>query len=77
MDALPLGSLLNFPGHQMMYLGKQAGQYYVVSTVSSLMSPYSGETPTDPLLPDQYVGHQTCKRENLDIRAEPNFHSLG
>ncbi len=43
LDALPLGSLLNFPGHQMMYLGKQAGEYYVVSTVSSLMSPWSGK----------------------------------
>ena len=42
LDALPMGTLLNFPGHQMMYLGKQAGGYYVVSTVSSLMSPWSG-----------------------------------
>lgn len=43
LDSLPLGSLLNFPGHQMLYLGKQAGQYYVVSTVSSMMSPWSGK----------------------------------
>ncbi len=43
LDALPMGTLLNFPGHQMMYLGKTAGDYYVVSTVSSLMSPYSGQ----------------------------------
>ncbi len=42
LDVLPLGSLLNFRGHQMMYLGKYAGSYYVVSTVSSLMSPWSG-----------------------------------
>ena len=42
LDVLPMGTLLNFPGHQMMYLGKQAGEYYVVSTVSSLMSPWSG-----------------------------------
>ena len=42
LDALPMGALLNFPGHQMMYLGKVGGNYYVVSTVSSLMSPYSG-----------------------------------
>ena len=41
LDALPMGTLLNFPGHQMMYLGKTAGSYYVVSTVSSIMSPYS------------------------------------
>ena len=43
LDTLPLGALLNFPGHQMMYLGKHAGGYYVVSTVSSLMSPWSGK----------------------------------
>ena len=43
LDALPMGALLNFPGHQMMYLGKHAGSYYVVSTVSSLMSPWSGK----------------------------------
>lgn len=42
LDAMPLGTLLNFPGHQMMYLGKTAGSYYVVSTVSSIMSPWSG-----------------------------------
>lgn len=42
LDALPMGALLNFPGHQMMYLGAHAGSYYVVSTVSSLMSPWSG-----------------------------------
>ena len=43
LDALPLGTLLNFPGHQMMYLGCVDGKYYVVSTVSSIMSPYSGK----------------------------------
>ena len=43
LDTLPMGTLLNFPGHQMMYLGKTAGNYYVVSTVSSLMSPWSGK----------------------------------
>ena len=43
LDVLPLGTLLNFKGHQMMYLGKTAGNYYVISTVSSLMSPWSGK----------------------------------
>lgn len=42
LNRLPLGTLLNFPGHQMMYLGKVSGYYFVVSAVSSLMSPYSG-----------------------------------
>jgi len=43
LDSLPLGALLNFPGHQMMYLGKADGKYYCISTVSSIMSPYSGK----------------------------------
>ena len=42
LDKLPLGTLLTFPGHQMMYLGKVDGAHYVVSTVSSIMSPWSG-----------------------------------
>ena len=42
LDTLPMGALLDFPGHQMMYLGKADGSYYCVSTVSSIMSPYSG-----------------------------------
>lgn len=43
LDALPLGSLLNFPGHQMLYLGKSGGEYYVVSSVSAIMSPDTGK----------------------------------
>ncbi len=42
LDALPMGALLNFPGHQMMYLGKDDGSYYVISAVSSILSPWSG-----------------------------------
>ena len=42
LDTLPLGTLLDFPGHQMMYLGKVDGKYFCVSTVSSMMSPYTG-----------------------------------
>ena len=44
LDQLPLGSALSFPGHQMMYLGKADGKYYVLSTVSSVVSPDSGKT---------------------------------
>ena len=43
LDALPLGAILNFPGHQMLYLGKSDGSYYVVSTVSSIMHPETGK----------------------------------
>jgi len=43
LDEMPLGSALCFTGHEMMYLGKVDGQYYVVSTVSSIMSPDTGK----------------------------------
>ncbi|MBR3640950.1 MAG: SH3 domain-containing protein [Oscillibacter sp.] len=43
LDEMPLGTLLTFPGHQMMYLGKVDGEYYLVSTVSSMMSPETGK----------------------------------
>jgi len=42
LDELPIGAALCFPGHEMMYLGKVNGEYYVVSTVSSIMSPDTG-----------------------------------
>ena len=42
LDELPLGSALCFTGHEMLYLGKVDGKYYVVSTVSSIMSPDTG-----------------------------------
>ena len=58
LDELPLGSLLNFRGHQMMYLGKYAGNYYVVSTVSSLMSPWSGRRQRT----------RCCQINTLDIK---------
>ncbi|MBQ3404513.1 MAG: S-layer homology domain-containing protein, partial [Oscillospiraceae bacterium] len=40
LDKLPLGTLLQFPGHQMLYLGKCNDKYYVYSTVSSAMNPW-------------------------------------
>ena len=38
LDKLPAGSVLFFSGHEMMYLGKVNGEYYVVSSVSSIMN---------------------------------------
>ena len=43
LDEMPLGAALCFSGHEMMYLGKENGKYYVISTVSSIMSPYTGK----------------------------------
>ena len=42
LDEMPLGSALCFSGHEMMYLGKVDGKYYVISTVGSVMSPDTG-----------------------------------
>ena len=42
LDEMPLGAALCFNGHEMMYLGKSDGKYYVVSTVSSIVSPSTG-----------------------------------
>lgn len=39
LDALPFGSVLYFNGHEMLYLGKENGKYYVISSVSSIMRP--------------------------------------
>lgn len=43
LDELPLGAALCFVGHEMMYLGKVDGKYFVISTVSSIMSPDTGK----------------------------------
>lgn len=38
LDTLPAGSTLFFSGHEMIYLGKVDGKYYVISSVSSIMN---------------------------------------
>ena len=39
LDALPVGTIMNFPGHVIMYLGKSNGKYYVISSTGSIMQP--------------------------------------
>lgn len=39
LDRLPLGSILFFPGHEMLYLGKAGKRYYVIDSVSSIIQP--------------------------------------
>ena len=39
LDQLPLGTVLTFSGHEMLYMGKIDGSYYVASTVGSVMDP--------------------------------------
>ena len=36
LDTLPAGAVLYFNGHEMMYLGESDGQYYVISSVSTV-----------------------------------------
>ena len=43
LDTLPPGAVLYFPGHTMMYLGKVDGNYYVISSVSSVADPETGK----------------------------------
>ncbi|MBQ2270465.1 MAG: SH3 domain-containing protein [Firmicutes bacterium] len=42
MDSLPVGAILFFSGHEMMYLGSENGQYYVISSVSKIRDPQGG-----------------------------------
>ena len=44
LDQLPLGAVLFFNGHEMLYLGNEDGRYYVVSAVSSMMDPWNVST---------------------------------
>ena len=44
LDGMPLGTILNFPGHQMLYLGKYEDGYYVLSTIGSVSSPWEDGT---------------------------------
>ena len=39
LDALAPGSIIQFPGHEMIYLGCVNGRYYTINDVSSLVSP--------------------------------------
>lgn len=39
LDALPVGTILFFSGHEMLYLGQSSGNYYVISAVGSIMQP--------------------------------------
>ena len=39
LDGLPVGTILFFRGHEMMYLGEADGLHYVISDVGSIMAP--------------------------------------
>ena len=39
LDGMPVGTILFFRGHEMMYLGESDGLHYVISSVGSIMAP--------------------------------------
>ena len=39
LDTLPVGAILFFGGHEMLYLGAEQGMHYVINTVSTTMDP--------------------------------------
>ena len=39
LEALPVGTILFFSGHEMLYLGERNGSYYVISAVGTIMQP--------------------------------------
>lgn len=43
LDEMPMGSALCFTGHEMIYLGKVDGKYFVISAVGTIMSPDTGK----------------------------------
>ncbi len=44
LDNLTIGSVLQFPGHEMIYIGKDNDHYYTINDVSSLVSPLNPES---------------------------------
>ena len=44
LNQLPLGAVLYFNGHEMLYLGNEDGKYYVVNSVSNMMDPWNDTT---------------------------------
>ena len=44
LDALPVGTILFFSGHEMLYLGEANGNYYVISAVGTIMQPGNEST---------------------------------
>ncbi len=43
LRTLPPGTILQFPGHEMLYLGESGGRFYTINDVSSIVNPLQAE----------------------------------
>lgn len=48
LDTLPAGTILIMPGHEVIYIGKENGLYYVINNSSSLLPPDDPDTVVSP-----------------------------
>lgn len=62
LDTLPAGTILQFKGHEMMYLGEHNGFYYTINDVSSIADPYNTSVIVRPR--SVIVNDLTTKRGN-------------
>ena len=46
LDVIAPGSVLFFKGHEIMYIGKHDGKYYVINDVGQLVDPYNKDAGT-------------------------------
>lgn len=59
------GTILQFPGHEMLYLGEKDGYYYTINDISSMVSPAEGETGDSVLrVRSVIVNDLSTKRKN-------------
>ena len=76
LDTMPVGTILFFNGHEMLYLGEADGRHYVISTVSSIIEPDSDRrlrvrSVVINTLEDTRRGNGKSWLENLDVALIP------
>ena len=76
LDAVPVGSILFFRGHEMMYLGEVDGLHYVLSTMGYIKKP--GDETTERIrgvaintLEETMRANSTTWLENLNLAVQP------
>ncbi|MBR0305224.1 MAG: hypothetical protein IIX07_00270, partial [Lachnospiraceae bacterium] len=65
LNRMEPGTILQFPGHEMLYLGEVDGKYYTINDISSMVSPVEGETGTEVLrIRSVIVNDLSTRRKN-------------